>query len=196
MPENKKFGTDEKDPNLKKEDQRKISAVQGSGNTHGMDIFGGRRMADKSVGSNVKVKKKLPIAVDIIAGILMLVIVCGVVVGSYMLFRHYSNDYDTKSVTYTVIFNADEELNKYMSMKNGDLYMDSSDNTVHFGKVSEVRTDEENNRVILKVTVSAKYRDGEGYSIGASRLAVGGEYKLRYIENTLNVSVVELSGGN
>ncbi|MBP3376929.1 MAG: hypothetical protein J6L83_09210 [Clostridia bacterium] len=196
MPENKKFGTDEKDPNLKKEDQRKISAVQGSGNTHGMDIFGGRRMADKSVGSNVKVKKKLPIAVDIIAGILMLAIVCGIVVGSYMLFRYYSDDYDTKSLSCTVFFNADEELNKYMSMKNGDLYMDFTDNTVYFGRITEVRTDEDNNRVILQVTVDARYRDEEGYSLGEIRLAVGGEYKLRYIENTLNVSLVELSGGN
>lgn len=196
MPENKKFGTDEKDPNLKKEDQRKISAVQGSGNTHGMDIFGGRRMADKSVGSNVKVKKKLPIAVDIIAGILMLAIVCGIVVGSYMLFRYYSDDYDTKSLSCTVFFNADEELNKYMGMKNGDLYMDFTDNTVYFGRITEVRTDEDNNRVILQVTVDARYRDEEGYSLGEIRLAVGGEYKLRYIENTLNVSLVELSGGN
>ena len=196
MPENKKFGTDEKDPNLKKEDQRKISAVQGSGNTHGMDIFGGRRMADNSVGSNVKVKKKLPIAVDIIAGILMLAIVCGIVVGSYMLFRYYSDDYDTKSLSCTVFFNADEELNKYMSMKNGDLYMDFTDNTVYFGRITEVRTDEDNNRVILQVTVDARYRDEEGYSLGEIRLAVGGEYKLRYIENTLNVSLVELSGGN
>ena len=196
MPENKKFGTDEKDPNLKKEDQRKISAVQGSGNTHGMDIFGGRRMADKSVDSNVKVKKKLPIAVDIIAGILMLAIVCGIVVGSYMLFRYYSDDYDTKSLSCTVFFNADEELNKYMGMKNGDLYMDFTDNTVYFGRITEVRTDEDNNRVILQVTVDARYRDEEGYSLGEIRLAVGGEYKLRYIENTLNVSLVELSGGN
>ena len=196
MPENKKFGTDEKDPNLKKEDQRKISAVQGSGNTHGMDIFGGRRMADKSVGSNVKVKKKLPIAVDIIAGILMLAIVCGIVVGSYMLFRYYSDDYDTKSLSCTVFFNADEELNKYMGMKNGDLYKDFTDNTVYFGRITEVRTDEDNNRVILQVTVDARYRDEEGYSLGEIRLAVGGEYKLRYIENTLNVSLVELSGGN
>ena len=196
MPENKKFGTDEKDPNLKKEDQRKISAVQGSGNTHGMDIFGGRRMADKSVGSNVKVKKKLPIAVDIIAGILMLAIVGGIVVGSYMLFRYYSDDYDTKSLSCTVFFNADEELNKYMSMKNWDLYMDFTDNTVYFGRITEVRTDEDNNRVILQVTVDARYRDEEGYSLGEIRLAVGGEYKLRYIENTLNVSLVELSGGN
>lgn len=196
MPENKKFGTDEKDPNLKKEDQRKISAVQGSGNTHGMDIFGGRRMADKSVGSNVKVKKKLPIAVDIIAGILMLAIVCGIVVGSYMLFRYYSDDYDTKSLSCTVFFNADEELNKYMGMKNGDLYMDFTDNTVYFGRITEIRTDEDNNRVILQVTVDARYRDEEGYSLGEIRLAVGGEYKLRYIENTLNVSLVELSGGN
>jgi hypothetical protein len=161
-----------------------------------MDIFGGRRIADRTLGSSVKVKKRLPIIVDIIAGILMLAIVCGVVVGSYMLFRYYSNDYDTKSVTYTVIFNADEELNWYASMKNGDLYMDSADNTVYFGKVTEVKTDSNNNRVILKVTVSAKYRDGEGYSIGASRLAVGGEYKLRYVEKALNVAIVELSGGN
>ena len=153
-------------------------------------------MADKAVGSNVKVKKTLPVVVDIIAGILMLAIVCGIVVGSYMLFRYYSDDYDTKSLSCTVFFNADEELNKYMSMKNGDLYMDFTDNTVYFGRITKVRTDEDNNRVILQVTVDARYRDEEGYSLGEIRLAVGGEYKLRYIENTLNVSLVELSGGN
>ena len=60
------------------------------------------------MGSNIKVKKKLPLAVDIIIGILMLAIVCAVIVGAYILFRYYANDYETvSSVFHNRLNNAD-----------------------------------------------------------------------------------------
>ena len=194
MSQIKKYGSDANDPNLKREDQKKSYDNGASGVYHGIDFIGGKRITDKRTGSNVKVKKKLPLAVDIIAGIIMLALVLGVIVGSYMLFRYYSNDYETRSVTYTVVFKANKELEEYGLKKNGEIYMDVSGNTVYFGKIAEVkRIDQDGVKSItLKVNTDAKYRNGEGYSIGDNRLAVGSEYKLRYLEETLSVSVVEL----
>lgn len=193
MSQIKKYGPDANDPNLKREDQKKSYDNGGSGVYHGIDFIGGKRITDKSAGANVKVKKKLPLAVDIIAGIIMLALVLGVIVGSYMLFRYYSNDYETRNVTYTVVFNVEDEINKYASMKNGELYMDVDGNAVYFGKIiSTPEKDAELGRVTLEVNASVKYKKDEGYSIGDNRLAVGSEYKLRWLEKTLSMSVVEL----
>ncbi len=200
MSQTKKYGPDEKDLNLKREDQRKSYGNGGAGAARGVDFLGGKRVTEKTVDPNVKVKKKLPLAVDIIAGILMLALVCGVVVGSYMLFRYYSNDYDTKNITYTVLFVANKELDEYGLKKTGELYMDVSGNAVYFGKIEEVKRIEHNGvkSITLKVKADVKYRSGEGYSIEDTRIAVGSEFKLRYLAETLNVSVVELdeTGGD
>ena len=64
------------------------------------EFFGGKRITDRPASSNIKVKKRLPVVVDVIAGILMLVLVLAVIVGSYMLFRYFSNDYDKVNVEY------------------------------------------------------------------------------------------------
>ena len=197
MSELKKRGPDERDPNLKKEDQRKSQASEQTG-FGGIDFSRGKKATGNRMGPNVKVKKKLPLAADIIVGILMIALLCGVIVGSYMLFRYYSNDYETRSVTYTVVFRGEDELHKYATMKNGELYMDVNGNSLYFGKISEVRTverygDDAPGDVVLKVSVQAKYRRGEGYSIGEQRLAVGSEYELRHLESSFYMAVVELA---
>ena len=194
MSQSKQYRTDKNDPNLKREDQRKSTGGAVS-SSHPLDFIGGKRISDKAVSSSVKVKKKLPLAVDIIAGILMLVILCSVIVGSYMLFRYYSEDHDVTSVNYTVFFIANKELDEYGLKKGGELYMDVNGDTVYFGKISEVSKEDRNGvRIVtLKVNATVNYRKDEGYSIADSRLAVGSEYKLRYLNETLSVSVVELA---
>ena len=197
MSEIKKYSPDEKDVNLKREDKKKSHGSSGLGSSHTVELFGGKRIADKSLGSNVKVKKKLPLVVDIIAGILMLAIVCGVVVGSYMLFRRYANDYETKSINYTIVFSVDKDINKYASMTNGELYMDVNGNTEYFGKILSVRLEngaETSGNVIATINASVQYRGGDGYSIGETKIAVGSTHSLRWGERDLNnVTVVEIS---
>ena len=148
------------------------------------ELLGGKKIKDRPVGSAVKVKKKLPVAVDIIAGILMLVLVLAVIIGSYLLFRYYSNDYDGVDVEYQISVSVLDNPDTYRSLEGEELFMDVVDNSVYFGKISKVEVvkdpgDHEGNnggKVILTVDASVKHRDGEGYSIGDSRLAVGSKY--------------------
>ena len=194
MSQTKKYSPDKKDPNLKREDQRK-SDSSATTVIHGLDFIGRGREANKGSVASVKVKKKLPLAVDIIVGILMLAILCGVIVGSYMLFRYFSDDHEVKNVSYSVIFMANKELSEYGLKKGGELYMDVNGDTVYLGKIETVNKEEKNGvrLITLKVNATANYRKDEGYSIGDTRLAVGSEFDLRYLSETLRVSVVELA---
>lgn len=196
MSEFKKRGLDERDSNLKRADQKKSHGSADAGSSQATDLFGSKKLADKGmVGSNIKVKKKLPLVVDIIVGILMLAIVCGVIVGSYMLFRYYTNDYETRNVTYTVVFSVDEDIKKCAAMKNGELFLDEEGNSVYFGKIREVLLPENADtagEVVLIVNASVKYRSGEGYFIGDSRMAVGSVFTLRHVESSYTVTVVDI----
>lgn len=189
MAEDKKIFTDGSASGLKKANNKKANIQMGA------DVFKGQGLSSAQSGSGIKVKKKLPLWVDIIAGILMFVIVCGIVVGSYMLFRHYSNDYAETDVTYTVIVDGTlaEEIEKYYVLKDGELFMDTEDNSVYFGKITKVS--EKNERILLTVSAQAKHRNGEGYSLGESRLAVGSEFDLRCDETNITVEVVALKTG-
>lgn len=188
---------------LKNADSRKAGKENATVAGLRTELFGGRKIADRPVGSSVKVKKKLPVALDIIAGILMLVLVLAVIVGSYFLFRYFSNDYDGVDVEYKVSLSVNGGLDTYQSLVNKELFMDVTDDSVYFGKITAVETikdpgDQEGNnggKVILTVQAGVKHRDGEGYSIGNSRLAVGSKYAtLRCGELALNnVLVTALS---
>ena len=166
------------------------------------ELFVGKKIKERPVGYAVKVKKKLPVAVDIIAGILMLVLVLAVIIGSYLLFRYYSNDYDGVDVEYQITVSVLDDPDTYKSLEGGELFMDVADNSVYFGKITGVKTVKDpgdhpgNNggKVILTVQASVKHRDGEGYSVGDSRLAVGSKYAaLRCGETNLyNVLVTAL----
>ena len=174
------------------EEKRNRSHVQ-----MGADVFKGQSVNDVQMGANLKVKKRLPLWVDILTGIIMLAIVCGVVVGSYMLFRYYSNDYGGVEVAYTVILEGipAENTAKYYDLKDRELFMDTDANSVYFGKISAVKI--ENERVFLTVNAEAKHRGGEGYSIEDTRLAVGSELALRCGQTPLIAEVVALEdGGN
>ena len=163
------------------------------------ELFGTRKIADHAARTDIKVKKRLPVVVDIIAGLLMLVLVCAVIIGSYLLFRYYSNDYDGVDVEYKVAFSVDGGIDTYRYLKNGELFMDVTGNSVYIGKITEVEVVKdpggESGRVIFTVAASVKYRAGEGYSIGDSRLAVGSKYSvLRCGEISIaNVLVTDLS---
>ncbi len=197
MAENKDFDFEQNARNLKKADSKK--SLGDSSQLAGLrgELFGARKVSDKGIGTNVKVKKRIPIAVDIIAGILMLALTCAVIVGSYMLFRYYSDDYDSVNVVYTAIVELPDNIESYGTMKGSELFMDVSSNSVYFGKITEVRVvsgdGEVGGQVLLTVSANAKYRDGKGYSIGDSRLAVGSKHTLRSLEKSFAVTVIDLT---
>ena len=190
---------DEKSNNLKKADLKKSQGEVGT--TLKNEILGGRKIRENSDIKNIKVKRRLPIAIDIIAGILMLALMCGVVAGSYFLFRYYSNDYDSVNVTYKVAFDTAEKEQVLAVMRaNEKVFLDTESNSVYFGKITGVNTEENgtgqnSRRIYLTIEVNANYRKGEGYSLGDERLAVGSKFMLRCGEKTEAVTVVELSAG-
>lgn len=165
---------------LKSADSTKTKKDNAAGVGLRAELFGGKKASDRAISSDIKVKKRLPVVVDLIAGLLMLVLVLAVIVGSYVLFRYYSNDYDSARVEYKVTVNVSGKLDTYDALKDGELFMDVTGNSVYFGKIKSVEIieneDGDGGRVILTVSASVKHRDGEGYSIGSSRLAVGSKY--------------------
>ncbi len=147
--------------------------------------------------NGVKFKKKLPIAVDVTAGILILLLVGAILAGSYMLFVYYADNYDSVSLTYTVAFEAEDDIERFVEMKNEPVFVDTDNNTIYFGKVTDVNIEktgavEDNGRMILIIKADAKFRKNEGYSIGDIRLAVGSKLVLRCAESSTDVTVVEL----
>lgn len=198
MAEMNSYTKEERAQGLKSADSNKTVKDGSAGAGLRAELFGGKRVSERAVGTDIKIKKRLPVAVDIIAGILMLVLVVAVIIGSYLLFRYYSNDYDGVNVEYKITVKVDSGIDTYYNLKNGELFMDITGNSVYFGKIQSVETvkdlSEDGGTVILTVKASAKYRDGEGYSIGDSRLAVGSKYTtLRCGEVSLsNVLVTDL----
>ena len=189
MAEEKRNLTDDAMSGLKKANKR--SSVH-----MGADLFKGQGINSAKSGAGIKIKRRVPLWADILTGILMLLIVCGVVVGSYMLFRYYSNDYDEVAVSYTVIVDGASayDLEEYEKLKGDELFMDTESNSLYFGKITEIS--EVEGKILLTVSATAKHRDGEGYSIGDSRIAVGSELVLRCGEDEAkNVEVVALKTG-
>ena len=83
---------------------------------------------------------------------------------------------------------------------NEKVFLDTESNSLYFGKITGVNTEENgmgqnSRRIYLTIEVNAKYRKGEGYSLGDERLAVGSKFMLLCGERTETVTVVELSAG-
>ncbi len=184
---------------LKKADDKKTQSNIPQSIVHAAEIRKRHQRMINDNGSDVKVKRKLPLGIDIVAGIVMLLIVCAIIVGSYMLFRYYSNDYDTVDVTYTVAFSTTEDLDQY-SIKDKEVFVDTGKGTVYFGRVTNVRSVKNENglnggSVTMDINVNAKYRREEGYSLGDDKLAVGSVFKLRCVEKKIDVTVIEIVPG-
>lgn len=198
MAEIKKYSLGDKDKNLKRKDAKKnyfnISSTMISAG-----IASKKKVPDSMVDpdfSNVKVQKKLPVAVDIIAGILLILIVIGAIISSYFLFRYYSNDYDNKKITYDILVDVTNDPEQYKSLIEQDVFLDTTENSMYFGKIVDVEeVAGETGKLLVKISATAKFRNGTGYVLGGKRLAVGSEFaNLRCGEVTLsNVSVVSLA---
>ena len=201
MAEMKKYDSDRGGENLKKADLKKSEyESNGSVQRSASELFGGRKIKDTSDASRARArkKKKLSIVADVIVIVLMVALVVGAVIGSYWLFRYYSDDYEGINVTYTVACPCGDDISAYASMKNKGVYLDTEENSLYFGKVidvqlAEAENDSETNILLIKIVASVKYRDGEGYSLHDNRIAVGSEYKLRSGNTVVDVTIAELS---
>lgn len=198
MAEIKNESFEQTSQSLKKADSKKSQEDQIRASVLKSEAFAGKKsvvFADMS--ARVGVKRKLPVAVDIIAGILMLIIVCGIIVGTYMLFRYFSNDYESADITYTVEFSSSKsDFERFLSMKNEEVFVDKNSNAVFFGKITNVETAEANEKVRFTIKANVKYRRGEGYSIEDTKIAVGNKFALRCGETRKDVTVIALDGGN
>ena len=199
MADIKKYSFGDKDKNLKRKDAKKNHSDSSSSVLHAAAIASKKKVPDSLVDSdfsNVKVKRKLPIAVDIIVGILLVLIVIGAIIGSYVLFRYYSNDFDSKKVTYDILVDATDDPEQIKRLVKQDVYLDTADNSLYFGQITKVEEIEGRpGRLLVRVNATVKFKKGTGYVLGGKRLAVGSEFaKLRCGEMILgNVSVVDIS---
>ena len=193
MSEFKKYDSDQ--INLKRVDAKKAdgsdSAVTVSELVSGRKARAGATMTPVSM----RKKKKLPIVFDIIVAIAMLALVAALVIGSYMLFKYYSNDYKGVDVKYVVACEG-ENMSEFALLLNEELYCDVEGNTLYFGKVKEVKLEKGNGSQMIILTLElggVRYRDTEGYFISDERLAVGASFTFRHGEKTVYGTVVELA---
>lgn len=155
-----------------------------------------------------KQRKKLPVVVDIAIGVLLLAFAVGIIIGAYVMFRYYSDDFGETDIEYSFLVEqyVEDDVSIYRTTKNKELYMDVDGNALYFGRIIDVETIEDakngNNSALLTVSVSVKHKTGSGYRIGDYRIAVGSEYTLRSESVFINGTVVELAvlsdenGGN
>ena len=131
---------------------------------------------------------------DIIIGIIILAVFVGIVVGAYFLFRFYTDDYEGIEIEYVFISPCTEDRDAFRTVKNKELYYDFDQNTYYFGKVSDIDVIDSNNGryLVLMVRSNAKYRAGEGYSVGDYKIAVGSEFSFRVDGKIIAGTVVEL----
>lgn len=191
MSENKNYDS-KQDFDLKSDDAHKKESGAGlQSSPGGVKNF---KMTSGGAPAN-KGKKKTPIVADIIAGVLIIAIAIGVVVGTVYMFRYQSNDYGNINIEYQMLIYTDKDESYYAPMKNKSLYVDADDNSIYFGKVTDMEfsTDTKGNDVlILTVSAQVKHRESDGYSINGSRLAVGCEYTVRSESIAVSGIIVEL----
>ena len=190
MSENKNYDS-KQDFDLKSADAHKKESGAGLQSSPG----GVKNFKMTSGGAPVNKRKKTPIVADIIAGVLIIAIAIGVVVGTVYMFRYQSNDYGNINIEYQILIYTDKDESYYAPMKNKSLYVDADDNSIYFGKVTDMEfsTDTKGNDVlILTVSAQVKHRESDGYSISGSRLAVGCEYTVRSESIAVRGIIVEL----
>ena len=190
MSENKNYDS-KQDFDLKSADAHKKESGAGLQSSPG----GVKNFKMTSGGAPVNKRKKTPIVADIIAGVLIIAIAIGVVVGTVYMFRYQSNDYGNINIEYQMLIYTDKDESYYAPMKNKSLYVDADDNSIYFGKVTDMEfsTDTKGNDVlILTVSAQVKHRESDGYSISGSRLAVGCEYTVRSESIAVSGIIVEL----
>ncbi len=146
-------------------------------------------------------KRSVPLALDIIVSLVIILIVAALVVGAYFVFKNYTGSYKDVNIQYTLLISNTDEISNPDALKDKDIYLDCDANTYYFGKITNatvIKGADGKKQITLDVSVSSKYRKGEGFSIEENRIAVGAQYSLRIEEDGFDAAIVEISrgGGN
>lgn len=198
MSESKNYDVKDSRTDLKSADSEKHDSREGSTQSSVSEVL--EEKIKKKISATERKrnanKRKLPVIVDVIVGVLVIAISIGIVAGAFILFRYYSDDYGNEKVEYTVVAHCYGDQSLYRTMKNKELYMDTEDNTLYFGKIASVdliENAEGENTLLLTVRATVKYKKGTGYSVGDNRIAVGSEYTLRSENISIEGTVIELT---
>lgn len=191
MSENKNYDQLDNSKDLKYADAEK--KTENSSSAVVSDVLGSRVSDMLSANkSKINARKKLPVAADIIIAILMVTLLAGAVVGAYSLFRYHTNNYDSVQVEYCIATPYEKDITLYRGLINSELYCDENENTFYVGKVVSVEFSTDQSSVIIIVDCSAKYRPGEGYSVGDCKIAVGEHHLFRSKVMSVDGTIVEM----
>ncbi len=202
MTDNKKMSPDEK-KDLKHADIDKFGGNQLSKDSLGKGDFLINEIKEKSKQNKKATDKKrsVPLALDIIIALVIVLVVAALIVGAYFVFKNYNDSYKDANIQYTLLISDTDAISDSSSLKDKELYLDCDGNTYYFGKITNITllSDEDGStQITVDVSVSTKYRRGEGYSVDGNKIAVGAEYCLRVGESVFDATVVEMirGGGN
>ena len=176
MPDIKNYDKNETEKDLKHADAEKSSGTVSQ--LAGISLGKARKGEDSGFKVRQTARKRLPIVVDIIIAILFVAIFAGIVTGAYFAFRSFAVDFENVNVEYTVLV-PEASAADYAGLEEQQLYLDVDGNVEFFGKVKSVRASENEGYVLVTVKSTVRYKEGDGYSIGEYKLAVGQEYTLR-----------------
>lgn len=195
MARENKYGSEGND--LRDRDAEKSYSTPKSAVRTGVEELIGNRIMNESSRASAKKgqkKKVITVVLDILVGLLILAIAAGIIVGTYFLFKYYSNDYDTATITYTFIYDGYVDP---AEMIGKDMFCDDGETAHYFGEITDVyQVDHRDGYTEIawafEITVTAKYRDDKGYEIDDNRIAVGRGFGLRSGEEEYFGTVVEL----
>ena len=176
MPDIKNYDKKETEKDLKRADAEKSGATVSQ--LAGINLSKARKNDDVGFKVRQTARKRLPIVVDIIIAILFVALFAGVITGAYFAFRSFAVDFERVDVEYTMLVSA-EHTAEYAGLEGQPLYLDVDGSVEFFGKIKSVNASEKNGGVLVVVSTTARYKEGDGYSVGDFKLAVGQDYALR-----------------
>lgn len=201
MTDNKKMSPG--DNSLKHADKDKFSGKHISADSLDKGDFLINEIKDKGRQNKKSADKKrsVPLALDIIIAIAIILVVAALIVGAYFVFKNYADSYKDVDIEYTLLILDGVDLADREALKDKEIYLDCDGNTYYFGSITDIvllEAVDGSTQITLDVSVSSKYRRGEGFSVDGNRIAVGAEYSLRVEESGFDATVVEMSrgGGN
>ena len=190
MPDIKNYDKNATEKDLKHADAEKSGATVSQ--LAGISLGKAKKSDDNGFKVRQTARKRLPIVVDIIIAILFVALFAVVIVGAYVALRNFAVDFESVNVQYTMLVSA-ENAEEYVGLEGQPLYLDVDGSVEFFGKIKSVQASEKNGGVLVVVDSTIRYKEGDGYSIGDTKLAVGQEYVLRTQGGkTLEGVVVEL----
>ena len=202
MTDNKKMSPEEK-KNLKHADIDKFGVKHLSSDSldKGDFLINERKAKSKQNKKSTDKKRSVPLALDIFIAIVIVLVIAALIVGAYFIFKNYTDSYKDADIQYTLLISETDGISDSSALKDKEIYLDCDGNTYYFGKITDATLlsgEDGSIQITADVSVSSKYRRGEGFSIDGNKIAVGAEYCLRVGESEFDATIVKMvrGGGN